>query len=115
MTYQSKKKKYNNKKVEFNGIKFDSKAEYQRYVDLLWLLSANKIKDLQVHKKYPLIVNGVKVGQYESDFEYFDIENKIIITEEIKSFPTSKEKYYRLKNRLFLALYPEVNFKLIIK
>lgn len=42
--------KYHNKKVIYNGIKFDSKKEMQRYKDLELLESTNYICSLELQK-----------------------------------------------------------------
>jgi hypothetical protein len=48
-------RKYKNKKVEVDGILFDSKAEANRYLYLKTLLRAKKITDLELQKKYEVI------------------------------------------------------------
>ena len=78
--------KYGSKKIEVDGIVFDSKKEAKRYSELLLLEKAGEISDLQRQVKYVLIpaqyaeVNGKRKCierecVYISDFTY--IENVI--------------------------------------
>ena len=46
--------KYHNKKVTYNGMKFDSKKEMQRYKDLELLESTDYICNLELQKKFLL-------------------------------------------------------------
>ena len=47
--------KYHNRKVEIDGIKFDSTKEGERYLELKLLLKAGKIRDLQMQVEFELI------------------------------------------------------------
>lgn len=49
------KRKYKNKKVTVNGIKFDSQKEAKRYIQLADLERVGMISDLQLQRKYELI------------------------------------------------------------
>ena len=57
-------RKYNNKKVMVDGIKFDSKKEAKRYQELKMLEQAGHITDLKRQAKYVLIP-----AQYEPSGE----------------------------------------------
>lgn len=96
--------KYNNKKVELDGIKFDSKAEAQRYCELKLLQKAGKITDLQAHVKFELIPkNKFECAvKYIADFTY--TENGILVVEDVKSKPT-KTKDYIIKRKLMLHVH----------
>lgn len=58
--------------IEVDGYKFPSRSEANRYRQLKILLSAGEIKDLVVHPRLPLIVNGKKIGRgsISLDFHY---------------------------------------------
>ncbi len=96
--------KYHARKVEADGLTFDSQAEHRRYCELKLLLAAGEIRDLQVHQKMTLMVQGVNCGYYESDFSYqaapFRLGERI--TEDVKGVRTP---VYRLKRKLVKALY----------
>lgn len=91
-------------KVTEDGITFDSKAEYRRYCELKMLRTAGEIKDLQVHTKYPFMVNGVNCGYYMDDFSYmpwpFRLGQRTV--EDVKGVRTP---VYVLKRKLVKALY----------
>ena len=104
--------KYGNKTIEFEGIKFDSIAEYRRYADLLLLEKAGEITDLQVHPRFLLQEaftrpDGGREAKitYEGDFQYND-HGKVVV-EDVKGCRT---EVFKIKRKLFLARYPEIKF-----
>lgn len=96
--------KYRNVKASVDGITFHSKKEANRYVELKLLQKAGEISNLELQKKYPMVVNGVKVCEFWADFAYIDQKGNEV-TEDVKSPITRKEPTYRLKNKLFKACY----------
>lgn len=109
-------KRSNNKlratKVLIDGIVFDSKKEAKRYGELRTLQRAEIIRDLRVHPKYKLEVNGELVTTYKPDFDY--LQDNTIVVEDVKGYKGgSTWAYFRLKIRLFQALYPNVVIKII--
>ena len=68
--------KYFSKKVELNGIKFDSKLESKVYQDLTCLLKAGKISGLELQKSFELQPSFKYNGKteraitYRADFYY---------------------------------------------
>lgn len=99
--------KYKNKITEINGIKFHSKKEANRYLELKILEKAKKIKSLELQPKIPLMVNGKKIGNYIGDFRYFDIEKLEFIIEDVKS-PITKTPTYRLKKKILETYEPPI-------
>ena len=53
--FGQRKGKYNNTKVEIDGITFDSKKESHRYLILKDALQRGEISDLECHKTYELL------------------------------------------------------------
>lgn len=116
-----------NKKVEIDGITFDSKKEAKRYQELKLLEKAGKISDLELQKVYELIPsqyetyerygkNGqrLKDGQrciekavtYKADFVYK--ENGKTIVEDVKGYkdPASGAySRYVIKRKLMLYVH----------
>ena len=91
--------KYHAEKVTINGIKFDSKHEAQRWLELVLLEKAKAITDLQRQVRFPLIAKS-KYGReivYVADFTYY--ENGKLVVEDAKS-PATRTQIYRLKKRL---------------
>jgi hypothetical protein len=110
--------KYGANKFVIDGIEFDSKREARRYSELLVLLKAGEISDLQCQVKYVLIpaqrepdIIGPKGGRkpgkllekevaYIADFVYKDKDGNTIV-EDTKGFRT---KDYVIKRKLALYL-----------
>ena len=115
--------KYGNKKVEYDGITFDSKKEAIRYAELKLLEKSGHIKALQRQVKFVLIpslretptekyTRGAKKGQFKlgkvierevayiADFVY--IENGKTVVEDTKGMKT---KDYIIKRKLMLFIH----------
>lgn len=114
------KNKYHNKKVIYNGIKFDSKKERDRYITLKHLEKAGIIKELELQPKF-LLLDTIHYKNktypktyYIADFKYFDNEKSKYIVEDVKSPITAKDKVYRLKIKMLLTKYPNIEFREII-
>ena len=74
---EKKQSKYRNKKVQINGIWFDSTKEGNRYRELMYALEKGYIKDLRLQHEYTLqpatmMPNGHKIRaiRYNADFVY---------------------------------------------
>ena len=95
------KNKYGARKTAVDGHVFASAAEAARYVELKRLEAAGEVVGLELQPRYPLDVNGVRVGAYVADFYYRDA-NSTPVTEDVKGVRTP---VYRMKKKLMLALY----------
>jgi hypothetical protein len=115
-----RKLKYRNTKIEVDGIKFDSKAEYKRYTELKLFERVKNISDLQLQVKFELQPsfkdqNGKqqRAITYVADFVYKKGNN--VIVEDLKSVITAKDSTYRLKKKMLLWLFKSdedyINFK----
>jgi hypothetical protein len=104
---QQKKKraKYGNNKVHWNGMVFDSTKEYKRYRELLLLLKAGLIGQLERQVKYDLVVDGVKIGTYIADHVYIDAETGQKVVEDVKSDATRMLPVYRRSKKHMKAQY----------
>lgn len=100
-----KKSKYGNRKVELDGITFDSEKEAKRYGQLKMMLKAAEIGLLQLQVEYELNVEGEKVCSYVADFVYVESKTGKTIVEDVKSEMTRKLPVYRLKKKLMKAIY----------
>lgn len=95
--------KYGNKRgVEFQGDKFDSQGELDRFLELSILERAGVISKLRHHVTYAFTVNGVKVGSYEADYVYE--EKGRVVVEDFKQQHTRTEAY-QLRKKLMLACH----------
>lgn len=102
------KRKYHNKKVIVNGIKFDSKKEAERYMELKRQEAAGEIQNLEIQKKFRLIpsqrLNGKCVERptdYVADFCYQ--RGGEMVVEDVKSKATRTPQYI-IKRKLMLYL-----------
>ena len=111
--------KYKSHKTSVNGVIFDSKKEYDRYIELTLLSRSGAIKGLKRQVKFELIpaqyepdiINPrgkVKKGKlieravsYIADFVYTD-ENGKTVVEDTKGFRT---KDYIIKRKLLLYMH----------
>ena len=106
--YTYYRNKYGNRKIEYEGKVFDSKREAMRYKELLTLLRAGKIHDLQTQVKFTLIPSQRRNGKvverecaYYADFVYRD-ENGNKVVEDTKGMRT---KDYVIKRKLMLFVH----------
>lgn len=96
--------KYKNRVCYYDGKRFASMKERDRYIDLMLLQSAGEITDLTCQKTYVLIspCKGVHRGiKYIADFVYYNKANELII-EDTKGKITD---VYRIKKILFYEKY----------
>lgn len=64
-----------------------------------------EIKDLVLQPRFPLMVDGVLVCTYISDFQFFDLDEGRLRLIDVKGVRTD---LYRLKKKLMKAKYPEL-------
>lgn len=111
----SKANKYKNKKVTYNGIKFDSRKECNRYIELSRFASTGCISDLQLQVPFVLqdsfkdnTGHTERSIKYLADFVY--CKDGQIYVEDVKSPITRKEPTYVIKRKLFKRKYPDYIF-----
>lgn len=93
--------KYRAKKTEVDGITFDSVREAKRYGTLKLMQLAGEITDLHLQAAFPLVINGVLICTYKSDFTYRNKAGDYIV-EDVKGFITRE---YKMKRKLMKAIY----------
>ena len=110
---QTKKNKYGAKKTVIDNITFASKKEARKYSDLKLLKRAGEIKDRELQPIFVLeegfTDNAGKKHRpivYIADFKVYlnDGREQVIDTKGYKT------KEYKIKKKLFLKRYPEINF-----
>ena len=94
-------RKYHNRKVEIDGIKFDSTKEGERYLELKLLLKAGKIRDLQMQVEFELIPKqaGERACKYKADFVYHMADTGKMVVEDVKG---KRTREYIIKRKLML-------------
>lgn len=95
--------KYRNHRVTINGVRFDSKREAENHLKLQVLQRAGVIKNLRHQVRYPLVVNGHHVCAYIADHVYEEEGREVVA--DTKSAHTRKLPAYRIKAKLFHAIY----------
>jgi hypothetical protein len=106
LALKKKKNKYGNKRCEYNGIKFQSKKEMERWKELILLQFCNEISDLKRQERFEIMprYENQRPTYYVADFVYFDNKSENCIIEDVKSEATRKNKVYILKKKL-MKLY----------
>lgn len=104
----SKKPKYGNQKIEVHGVKFDSKREAGRYVELKMMQSAGEIYGLQLQVPF-VLAPSVKLDgknkpalRYFADFVYFKTGTNEKTVEDAKGKVTD---VYRIKKHLMKSVH----------
>ena len=99
--------KFGNRKVERDGIEFDSIKECQRYCELKLMQRAGVISDLQLQVPFELIpaqrIDGKVVERavtYVADFVYK--QNGQTVVEDTKGYRTSE---YIMKRKMMLFFH----------
>ena len=114
------KPKYKNRKVNIDGVQFDSMKEYWRFAELKKMQAEGKIIDLQRQVKYILLPaqrepdtigkrGGVKKGKllerevaYYADFVYRLADTGTLIVEDTKGMRTTE---YIIKRKMMLYFH----------
>lgn len=112
--------KYRNRKVEVDGIVFDSKKEAKRYQELLMLEKAGVIQNIRRQQKFVLIPaqysteDFTKTGKakcierectYLADFVYEDSKGRTCV-EDVKGYKRSMGySYFAIKRKLMLYVH----------
>jgi hypothetical protein len=105
-----RRSKYNNTKVEVDGILFDSKKEGDRWLELKNLAAKGLIRNLEPPQvSFDLVVNEILVCRYIADFVY---EARIAgrgwvrICEDVKGWKGGPNyRVFRLKQKLLQACH----------
>lgn len=108
--------KYNNKKVEYKDIKFDSKMEKDYYIYLLENKDKLEIKDIELQPKFILQEKfkynnkTIRSITYKADFKVI-YKDRIEVVD-VKGVQTD---VFKIKKKLLLNKYKDINFKCIRK
>lgn len=103
--------KFSAKKCTIDGIKFDSRREGERYKMLKLKRDAGQIIKLEIHPKFEIHICGDLICRYIADFSYWTVGGHFsncreeFVVEDVKSKPTAKLPYFRLKLKLVKAVH----------
>lgn len=104
--------KYGARKVELDGYTFDSKREAAVYSETVLRVRAGEITHLEIHPRYNIIVNGVRIGFYKADLQWRELDGRLRVID-VKSPYTAKDKHFRRTKKLVEALYPGVTIEIV--
>lgn len=110
--------KYNNKKVELDGIKFHSESEAIYYKQLKWAKEGKTLKSFEIQPKFILQEKFKKNGQhhraitYTADFKVTELDGKVSIID-IKGSPKAVTETFKIKKKLFEHKFPDLTIKVI--
>lgn len=114
-----KKTKYNNKKTEIDGIKFDSKDESLYYLDLKTSKESGNIIDFELQPKYELIPKFKYMNEsrraitYSPDFKIINNDGTSYVVD-VKSMGTATQQG-ELRRKLFEYKYPNIELRWICR
>lgn len=97
---EKKANKYGAKRVQIDGIWFDSKAEGARWSVLKLEERAGLITGLERQVPYAITINGEHIAKWIADFRY--VRDGVTVCEDVKGVRTP---VYRLKAKLVKAIY----------
>lgn len=108
---KQKRSKFNNTRIELDGMTFDSVKEHRRYIELKARMQRGEIQDLKCQIKFELApkvkITGEKKAKpalrYFADFTY--LENGVLVVEDVKSAITRKLASYRNKKHLMKTVH----------
>jgi hypothetical protein len=93
--------KYNNIKTIIHGIKFDSKKEGARFLELKQLERIGEIYALETQPRFDFKINGFLLCYDKEDFKYTTLNGDEIV-EDVKGMKTAM---YRLKKKMMKAFH----------
>jgi len=97
-----KQSKFKNKIVIYDGIKFRSVKECNRYKTLKYHLDLKVISDLRLQVPYKLEIDNKLIETYIADFVYIDVFTRKEIVEDAKGCRTAT---YKRKKRWMKSIY----------
>lgn len=116
---KNKPSKHRNKRVKFNGINFDSLAERDYYIHLLYLQKLGEVTDIDLQPRYLIfesyVFNGKKVQTiyYKADFKvtYLDGSEQVV---DVKGDEKMVTSVFKIKKKLFEHKYKQ-EIKIVYK
>lgn len=87
--------KYKAVPTTVDGIRFDSKREAERYLELRMLERGGAIRDLELQPVYRFSIEGKAEIRYVADFRYIEIATGAEVVEDVKGYRTREYKFKR--------------------
>lgn len=101
-----RRNKYRNVPTMVDGIRFASKAEAARYLELKLLERAGEITGLELQKRYQLkAATGEHLAYYRADFDYDTRDSRNVVTHITEDVKGVRTPAFNLKAKLFKAQF----------
>ena len=113
--------KYHNVRAVVDGIKFDSKLEAERYLQLKEWEKAGRITGLELQPCFELVPAFEKNGKkwrrmtYVADFQYFSCAEDKYVVEDVKGSEKVLTDVFKLKQKLFEYLYHGLTITIVTR
>jgi hypothetical protein len=101
--------------ISVDGVRFSSKREAARFLELRLMEKSGLIADLELQPTFPIHVmrlaysecpiRVITVGVYRADFQYVNLESGEIVVEDVKGAATAALEAYRLRKKLVEAIH----------
>ena len=110
-SWGKRKSKFNNRRVRTAaGVSFDSQSEAWRWAELQLLQRAGEIRDLKLHPRFSLDVNGIHVADMIPDFVYEcrhpeSLKDWIKVCEDRKGGTVTQTREFKIKCKLMKAIH----------
>ena len=117
--YSGKKpSKYRSRRVIVDGITFDSVKEANRYQELLLEKRAGLVLEIELQPRFvlqegyrdPRTLKWVRPIAYKADFRVVYADHRVVVID-VKPSSKFQTKEYRIKKKMLLAKYPDVDFR----
>lgn len=123
-----RQRKYGNRKVELDGIWFDSQKEADRYAELKLMERGKIITNLQVQPSFEIQPafekNGIKYRaiKYIADFSYINEKGEPVV-EDVKAKPqknyygkviySGETEVFKIKRKMFEYTHPNIQLTVV--
>lgn len=104
--------KYKAIRTQADGIWFDSKAEAEYYCALKLMKRAGEVAEIELQPEFILqdATETVKPIIYRADFRVTYKDGRVEVID-VKGSKKSLTQVYKLKKKMLLSRYPDINFR----
>jgi len=107
LAHSRNRNKFHAQRCEFDGMKFDSKAEMARYGELRYLEMSGHISALELQPVF-LLPGGIR---YKADFRY--VEDGQTVVEDVKGGKATQTRTFINKWKQVQEQHTDIDFRLI--
>lgn len=106
-TWGKRQSKYGNRRIKAAGVSFDSVSEQKRWEELQLFEKAGTIRNLVLHPRFRLEVNGCHICDYIADYgyEFRDLGDWMPVVEDRKAGRITRTPSFEIKRKLMWAIH----------